>query len=443
MQAMKKMLNILLPGALALAFVAAPAVVPTVAAQDTTAAAAASACNPEEQAALDKKFRDNRTTNRDVAYQAAKDYLAKCSSDAGAAAFVKYLNDWVAKQDVINKETADAEKAQRIAKLCADPIQAAGKAQTPADKAKFGSDIFAGCQQFASQMPNNAYPVLVPIDYGFVMATSNPPVNNYNDQTITLAKQAIQKIESNSLGDVKWADYQYKSKDDALAWMNYIIGTITFYNLSGKEADAVPYFYKSLQYDSPDIKKKFQPYYALGFNYRTQYNKAVQDFQAKYANVTDPTEEFKRDLGIQKALMDRAIDAFARAYKAAADAKVSAAVLETRKKDLEQMYKIRFKDQPLNINEVVASTASKPLPDPMSPVTPVIEETPTTTTGATTGSTAAVTQATETKSAAASTGNGNGTRERTAGAAPNTTTAKPDAAKPAAKPATTPKKPSR
>jgi hypothetical protein len=136
--------------------------------------------------------------------------------------------------------------------------------------------------------------------------------------------------------------------------------------------------------------------------------------------------------------MDRAIDAFARAYKAAADAKVSAAVLETRKKDLEQMYKIRFKDQPLNINEVVASTASKPLPDPMSPVTPVIEETTTTTTGATTGSTAAVTPAAETKSAAAS-ANGNGTRERTAG---STTTAKPDAAKPAPKPAA-PKKPSR
>ena len=440
---MKKMLNILLPGALALAFVAAPAVVPTVAAQDTTASAA-SACNPEEQAALDKKFRDNRTTNRDVAYQTAKEYLAKCSSDPGAADFVKYLQTWVQKYDDAKKIEEEGRQVTAIAEACSKPIQAAGKAQTPADKAKFGSDIFAGCQQFASKMPNNAYPVLVPIDYGFVMATSNPPVNNYNDQTIALAKQAIQKIESNSLGDVKWLDYQYKSKDDALAWMNYIIGTITFYNLNGKEADAVPYFYKSLQYDSPDIKKKFQPYYALGFNYRTQYNKAVQDFQTKYANVTDPTEEFKRDLGIQKALMDRAIDAFARAYKAAADAKVSAAVLETRKKDLEQMYKIRFKDQPLNINEVVANTASKPLPDPMSPVTPVIEETPTTTTGATTGSTAAVTPAAETKSAAAaSTGNGNGTRERTAGAAPNTTTAKPDAAKPAAKPATTPKKPSR
>jgi hypothetical protein len=438
MQAMKKMLNILLPGALALAFVAAPAVVPTVAAQDTTASAA-STCNPEEQAALDKKFRETRTTNREVAYQTAKDYLAKCSSDPGAAAFVKYLNDWVAKQDVINKQKKDEEAVLAVAKRCSDPIQAAGKAQTSADKAKFGSDVFGGCQQFASQMPNNPYPYLRPIDYGFVVATTNPPVNTYNDQTIALAKQAIQKIESNSFGDVKWTEFDYKSKEDALGWLNYIIGTITFYNLNGKEADAVPYFYKSLQHDSPDIKKKFQPYYALGFNYRTQYNKAVQDFQAKYANVTDPTEEFKRDLGIQKALMDRAIDAFARAYKAASDAKVPAAVLETRKKDLEQMYKIRFKDQPLNINEVVATTASKPLPDPMSPVTPVIEETPTTTTGAATGSTAAVTPAAETKSAAAS-GNGNGTRERTAG---STTTAKPDAAKPAPKPAAPTKKPSR
>jgi hypothetical protein len=436
---MKKMLNILLPGALALAFVAAPAVVPTVTAQDTTAAAPAA--NQAERDALDAKFRANRTTNRDVAYQTAKDYLAKFSNMDDNQDFVKYLQGWVTKEEARRKEEEEAGRAAAVAKRCDDPIRAAGKAQTTADKAKFGSDIFAGCQQFASQMPNNAYPYLRPIDYGFVLATSNPPVNTYNDQTIALAKQTIQKIESNSLGDVKWTEFDYKSKEDALAWMNYIIGTITFYNLNGKEADAVPYFYKSLQHDSPDIKKKFQPYYALGFNYRTQYNKAVQDFQTKYANVTDPTEEFKRDLGIQKALMDRAIDAFARAYKAAADAKVPAAVLETRKKDLEQMYKIRFKDQPLNINEVVASTASKPLPDPASPVTPVIEETPTTTTG-TTGSTAAVTPAAETKSAAAAaSGNGNGTRERTAGSTTTTTTAKPDAAKPAPKPAA-PKKPS-
>jgi uncharacterized lipoprotein YehR (DUF1307 family) len=442
MQAMKKILNILLPGALALAFVAAPSVVTTVSAQDTTAPAAG-ACNPEEKAALDKKFRDNRTTNRDVAYQTAQEYLAKCGNDEETKQFVDYLKNWVAKEKVRREQEEKDRIAAENAKRCYDPIQSVAKATSAADKAKVGSAVFSGCQQFASQAPNDPYPVLAPVDYGFVLATSNPPVNTYTDQTIAAAKQAIQKIESNSLGDVKWADYGYKGKDDALAWLNYIIGYITFNNLNGKEAESVPYFYKSLQYNS-EIKSKPLPYYAIGFNYRTQYNKAVQDFQAKTQGATDVTEEMKRDLGMQKALADRAIDAFARAYAVAkADPKLPQAAKDARLKDLEQMYKIRNKEQTTGMNELVASVMTKPLPDPASPVTPVIEEIPTTTTGSTAAATA-----TETKSSATTTsGNGNGTRERTAGNTTNTTTTKPaattkpDAAKPAPKPA--PKKPSR
>lgn len=439
---MKKMLKTLLPGALALAFFAAPAVIPTVSAQDTTAAAPAA--NQDEKAKLDDTFRKNFKTNKDLAYQTAKDYLAKFGSDADNQEFVTYLKNWITKEEQRRKD----EQKLGLAKRCSDPVTSASKAPTAAEKAKFGSDVFSGCQQFASQEPNNAYPLLVPVDYGFVLATSSPAVNTYNDQTIALAKQTIQKIESNTLGDVKWADYNYKSKDDALAWMNYIIGFITFNNLTGKEADAVPYLYKSLQYNS-EIKNKPLPYYAIGFNYRTQYNKAVQDFQTKYAGAKDVTDEMKQDLGMQKALADRAIDAFARAYAVAkADPKLPQAAKDARLKDLEQMYKIRNKEQTAGMNELVASVMSKPLPDPSSPVTPVIEET--TTTASTTGATATTAPATETKSAASTTTSGdNGTRPRTTETTTTTTakpaeagaTAKPAAAKPAAKPAT--KKPSR
>lgn len=425
---MKKTLKFLLPGALALAFFAAPsAIIPTVSAQDATAA---SACNPDERAALDKKFRDNYKTNKDVAYQAGKDYIAKCN-DAEGAEFVKYLQNWIAKQDVAKDEIVK----QAVRDKCINAL-----------KAKNSAEVFSGCQAWTTQPWYGtdsiaAYPVLAPIDHGFVLATSNPPVNTYNDQTIALTKQAIQKIESNSLGDIKWADYQYKSKEDALAWMNYIIGYITFNNLTGKEADAVPYLYKSLQYNS-EIKTKPLPYYALGFNYRTQYNKAVQDFQTKYANASEVTDEMKKDIGMQKALADRAIDAFARAYKTAVDSKLPQAAIDARKKDLEQMYKIRNKDQTTDWNTLASSVASKPLPDPNSPLEPVMEElTPTTTTGTTGGSTAMTSAGDSTKAGAET-----GSRNTTAAAAKTTngTAATKPAAKPAAtKPAPKPKKPSR
>lgn len=431
MQAMKKMFKLMLPGALALAFVAAPAVVPTALAQDT----AATTANPNqaEKERLDKLFRDNFKNNKDVAYQAAKDYLAKFGSDTDNQEFVTYLKNWITKEE--QRRTGEAQAA--IAKRCADPVAAAAKAPTAAEKAKFGSDVFSGCQQFASQAPNTAYAYLVPVDYGFILATSNPPINTYNEQTIALAKQAIQKMESNQFTDVKWSDYQFKSKDDALGWMNYIIGFITFYNMNGREADAVPYFYKSLQYDS-DVKKKFQPYYGLGFNYRTQYNKAVQEFQTKSAGATEMTDELKRDLGMQKALADRAIDAFARALAVAkADPKTPKAVVDARQKDLEQMFKIRNNQQTTGMDTFVAGVMSKPLPDPNAPVTPVIEET----TGTAASNAAAMTSA---GTGSAKETSGSETRAATTTTTKTTTTTSATTtAKPAPKPAAAPKKPTR
>jgi hypothetical protein len=321
---------------------------------------------------------------------------------------------------------------QKIYDRCANAI-----------KAKNNAEVTAGCQAWLAAEPNAAYPLVAPVDYGFILATSNPPVNTYNDQTIAFAKQAIQKIESGQLDSVKWTDYQYKSKEDALAWMNYIIGHIMFTNMTGKEADSVPYLFKSLQYNS-EVKSKPLPYYAIGFNYRTQYNKAVEEFQKRTQGATEVTDEIRRDLGMQKALADRAIDAFARAYAVAkADPKLPQAAKDARLKDLEQMYRIRNNQQTTGMNELVSSVMNKPLPDPTSPVTPVMEDPATTTTGST-GMTAAATATpvkdtsneSGSRAQAATTTNG----AKTAAATNGNTTAKP-AAKPAAKkPA---KKPSR
>jgi hypothetical protein len=402
---MKRTVKYLLPGALALAFVVAPAVTtPTVFAQD---AAAAPAVNQDEMAALDKKFRDNFKTNPAVAYEAAKEYLQKFSAVPENAEFVKYLQNWIGKYEKLQSEQGRVKKF------------------TDAVTAKNNEQVFTASREWMSAEANNPYPLFVTVDYGFNLATAATPVNTYNAQTIELAKQAISKIESGQLDQTKWADYKFKDKNDALAWMNYMVGYILFANEKGREAESVPYFYKAMQYDSTIKNSKPLAYYALGFNYLDQYNKGVKEFQDKSAGKTELDQELKDLAGKNKAIADRAIDAFARAVKIAEQTKN--ANKDAWMNDLTKIYKVRFNNQTTGMSELVAGVLSKPLPDPASPVTPVMEEPTTTTTGSTTGTTNSATPtATASGNGTATTTNSSTTnRPRTTTTNSNTTTAKP------------------
>jgi hypothetical protein len=376
-----------------------------------------------------------------VAYKAAKEFIQKYGKDNDQYA-------QFAQKFITAYENVEAQKK----------VQARVDRYTNAAKAKNHAEVFASARDWLAADPTNAYPVLAPIDYGYGLATSNPPVNDYNEQTIASAKQAIQRIESGNLNVPDWKVYNYKNKDDALAFLNYMIGRITFVNMTGKEADAVPFFYKSLQYQSDIKTTEWLPYYALGFKYRADYNKAVTDFQKKSEGVTELTDELKLGLATNNAIADRAIDAFARAYKIAKDSpKLPQSVKDARRKDLEEVYKARNKNQTTGLDALVASVMTKPLPDPTSPVTPVIEDT-TTTTGATgTTTPAAIVPSTTKTTTVVTSSTGTTTRPRTTetpaattGAAAKssstntttTTTTKPVATKPAPR-KVAPKKPSR
>src|SRR5256885_7610307 len=101
-----KRIIILLAAAVTLAMFAAPAL------------PQAKECNDEFKAATYQKWYDNRKDHQDVAYQAAKDYLATCTTeDQYSAALKKFVDavDNLKATNEVNKQFEDAYKNKNYA----------------------------------------------------------------------------------------------------------------------------------------------------------------------------------------------------------------------------------------------------------------------------------------------------------------------------------------
>lgn len=106
--------------------------------------------------------------------------------------------------------------------------------------------------------------------------------------------------------------------------------------------------------------------------------------------------QIKAKEALYNGYVERAMDALARAYKAAKDTTPAEKTYkDALYKDLTALYNRRFPTKPTGLNDWVSTATAKPLPDPTSTVEPISDEPATTTTTVNT--------------TAAPTGNGNGT----------------------------------
>jgi hypothetical protein len=154
----------------------------------------------------------------------------------------------------------------------------------------------------------------------------------------------------------EWAPF--KGKDDTLAYLNYAVGFLTLKTTPDQAIDAL---LKAAQYES-DIKKTPSTYYFLAVAYESgPYKTNAAEFQAKYAGKPE-TPESKAALEKLNVLMDRIIDAYARAIAAAGtDPKTE----QSRKEWMTQLtnyYKFRHADSVAGIDEYIKAALQKPLP---------------------------------------------------------------------------------
>ena len=376
---MKTIYRVLVLGILMMAFTAV-IVTPTFA-QDGQA----------EKVALYKKYTDNfdkpEIEKKKIAIEAGKQYIEKYGANAEDKDQVDYLKTAVPQlEEVVKKVEGDKVKNDRLKRF-----DAAVRGKNTADSFTVGKEVLAN-EPADSTIPLDVEIVLASL--GFDQAVTK--VDTYNNDAVNYAKSVIQKLEAGKTSKNFGAfQYEYKNKDNALGWMNYTIGYITYYR-QDKKNESLPFLYKATQLNS-DTKKFSDIYRIIGLWYLEEALRIDKDRLAKIAAAENKdTDETLALLALQKGYADRSIDGYARAYSIAS-ATGSTATKEYKDglySKLQDLYKFRYDNKIEGIDAYVSTVMNKPMPNPATPVAPVAADTTTTatTTPATTTTTPSTTK---------------------------------------------------
>lgn len=358
-------------------------------------------CTQEVKDALYQSFLKNLKTDQAKAYAEAKKYLA-CPAPAEVTEpqqkIIDYLKNFIAKYDAATKKTDYRVKLYNEKKL--------------AEGYAMGKEILAS-------EPDN---LQVLVDLG-ANAYLLPPLKNpsLTAEGLSYAQRALQMLESGKTLD---SFDPLGTKDSAIAYLNYSIGALTVEKDPG---NTLKYLLKAAQSETHLKKSPYTYAYIAGAYETGPYAKQSEEYKLKYSGK-DETPESKLALANINQLVDRMIDAYARAVALAGSDPNFASVKTGWTESLTQWYKFRNADKTEGMDQLVAGILSKPLPPEPTPLTSLPPTTPAATTP--TGNTGG----------AQGTPAGNGPPAPSPSASP---AAKPAAASPspspAAKPAATPK----
>jgi len=308
--------------------------------------------------------------------------------------------------DELNKEIIDYVKKD-VAKIEeADPGCKAIDEYNASYKAKDWPKFSTLSKQLIAKEGNSPLALdimLTLVSVGYDQAVAK--VDTYNNDTLNYAKQAIQRIEAGGTSSTgNWGTYNgFKTKTfpdgktNSLNWMNYIIGYVNYYRLgatdASKKKEGLVYLYKSTLVNGEN-KNDISIYRNIGNWYFDQAATLDEQIRAIRAGITTAdTEENKTKLAdanaklaLAKGFADRAIDAFGRGRQIAVSTKDTKNIDSITKK-LGDLYRFRFNLAPdaktPELEGYVSNLLAKPMPDPSTEVTPVVEEVKPTTTSTT------------------------------------------------------------
>ena len=276
-----------------------------------------------------KRFVDNRVPNPAAAYQAARDYLQKYPKDKDD--YTDYLNKWV----------MFYERDQRKNKL----PELIGQ-KNYAEAYKVGNRILTDEPDYLRAQIDLAY-------VGYLAATERN--ETFSTEALGHAKKAIAAIEGGKAPS-DWAPF--KGKEDTLASLYYAVG---YLNIKSAPDQAIDSLLKAAQFES-DIKKKPFTYYFIAVAYETgPYKTQSAAFQKAFADKPE-TPESKAALEKINVVIDRMIDAYARAIAAAGNEPSAAASKNDWMTKLTAFWKFRHDGADTGLNEFVASALTRPLP---------------------------------------------------------------------------------
>ncbi len=364
-----------------------------------TAAAVTTSYAQDEQAqaektALYQKYIDNykgTLAQKKIAVEAAKQYIEKY----GANEIDKQQVDYFKKAlPALEKGIGEKENIDKI-NAVADRFNSSFGANN-------FDDTYASGRELLAKNPENLDVIIVLGSIGFDESRKATANTKYNADTINYAKQAIQKIESGAKSDTfgAFSNYSYGSflkypgtdkkdtypgRDNALGNLNYKIAYLMYFNQNQKK-EAIPYFYKASKYDS-SVKNLPDIYQIIGDSYFEEAKRLNTESEKLAVGAGNKdTDESKAKDALAKGYADRAIDAYARAYKIASTTQgVKKEYKDGLYKLLQELFKFRFNGKIEGLDSYVATVMNKPFADPSTAVTPIaIEAAPTTTTSTST-----------------------------------------------------------
>jgi len=290
-----------------------------------------------------KRFVDNREPNPVAAYQAAREYMARYNKEDDQ--YTRYLKAWIAAY----------EEDERVRRLAAEREDREQRLLQSVTQKRF-ADAYAQAKLVLADDPNNVK-VLIPLGYSAFIASTESRNENFNADATTYATKAIQLIESGRAPDT-WSPF--KNKEDVLASLHYALG---FYQLKSTPEAAIGQLIKAAQGDS-DRKTAPSTYYYLALAYQNgPYKRLSEDFSKRFGSQGE-TPESKAALENVNKVVDKIIDAYARAVAlAGSDPQHQNAKTQWMAR-LTELYKFRHAGSDIGLNELIAGSLKQPLPQP-------------------------------------------------------------------------------
>lgn len=280
-----------------------------------------------------KRFVDNREPNPGAAYQAAREYMARYNKEDDQ--YTRYLKQWMAAFE------KDERQDTLLRAIYGEKNYAAG---------------FGLAKQVLTDDPEDIK-ALIALGYGGYLATKNAKNETFNADSVRYAQKAIQLLETGKTPD-PWDPF--KSREDTVASLNYAIG---FIELKPRPEESIARFIRVIQIDS-DLRKTPSPFVLLAGAYeKGPYQRLSSDYGKRFANQPE-TPESKAALESINKVMDRIIDAYARAIALAGNDPQYQAGKAEWTKQLTTLYKFRHGDSDAGLNEFIAGVLAKPLPLP-------------------------------------------------------------------------------
>jgi hypothetical protein len=292
-------------------------------------------CNDENKAAwydtFLKNFRGDPPQQK-IAYDAAQLYLTSCPEDPADAQAAYMKNKFVIPYKAM---TAGADVAKQF--------EAAINNKNYAEQMRLGKLVLA-------TEPDN-------LKVYIIMAVAGLNNQALLADSAQYAKKAIEMIEAGK----SFAPLFDSNKDKALANLTYAVAKAT---AATSQTDAIPYFLKAARFES-EQKRSPQLYLDLADAYeKGPRAKLSSEYKSKIAPDGTETPESKLVLANLNQVVDRQIDAWARAAALATDVNTKKLIMD----DLTALYKYRNKSE-TGLNELIAGILSKPIPDVPTPLT--------------------------------------------------------------------------